>query len=199
MKGDEAMKRILFLLTALLCMLAAACAAPEQTAKSPQETQQTPAAGVEIPEPLGQDAATAAYEQILEVVSGPPQGEPNYPPEFGDCYYQDGYLWVCLTENTPWMQQKYQAMVDTPQILRFKEVAYSYNDLYALQMAITETAGVEWSTVGVDVMENRVDVTIPDLAEAREALARIVDQLPEDVADRFAEYPIVFEAGAALA
>ena len=194
------MKRMLCLLVLAVCALAlTACAAPAEPKEPVQaETAETAEVPEEItPQPGGQEAANSAYGQILESFGGlPPDdpGYPGYPEEFGDAYYRDGFLYICLTENTLEMREKYRALVDTPEILQFVEAAYSYNDLYALQTAVAGMmAELGLSSVGVNVEENRVDIGIPDIARAAEALAYITENLPADVAERFSEYPIFFE------
>lgn len=193
------MKRWILALTVLLCALAlTACAAPAETPEAeealPAETAEE-ATGV-IPQPGSQDMAISAYGQILESFGALPPDDPGYPgyaEEFGNAYYEDGYLYICLTDNSPEMQEKYRALVDTPQILQFKEVAYSYNDLYALQMAIVQTEGLVFASVGVNVIENRGDIGIPDITKEAEMLTLITESLPADVAARFSEYPIAFQ------
>lgn len=148
------------------------------------------------PQPGGQEAAIRAYSQIMESIGAVPPHDPTYPgypEEFGDAYFRDGYLYICLTENTRDMRDAYRALVDNPEILQFKEVEYAYNDLYALQEAAAQIEGLEFSYIGVDVMENQVDIGIPDISKEAETLARIIEKIPAEVAGRFSELPIAFE------
>lgn len=148
-----------------------------------------------IPQSGGQSAAIHAYNQILDSLGGlPPHdpGYPGYPEEFGDAYYQDGFLVVCLTDVSEEMQKKYCSLVDDPQILQFKAVTHSYNNLYALQMAIVQTEGIIFTSVGIDVTENHIDIGIPDITKESEALALILKNLPQDIKDCFSEYPLEF-------
>lgn len=186
---------------ALLCvLLLTGCGqAPGEGAESaepPKAAESVPAEEPELtPVPGGQETANQAYGQILDSFGGllpHDPGYPGYPEEFGEAYYEDGYLVICLTENTREMREKYRALVDTPEILQFREVAYSYNDLYALQMAIKPTEDMELTSWGVDVMENRVEIGIPDLSREEETLALILEGLPTEVKERFSEYPIAF-------
>ena len=83
--------------------------------------------------------------------------------------------------------------MDCPQVLRFRKVDYGYNELYRLSMAIVDTAGVDFASVGPNVMENRVDVGVPDLDRAAEYLNLITQALPPELAAAFPEQlPIVF-------
>lgn len=180
-------------LAVLLCVVALmACAVP---AEAPEMEEPTPEETAEetreiTPQLDEQDMAAAAYSQILESLGTLPPNSSGYPEEFGDAYYEDGYLCVCLTENSLEMRKKYCAMVDTPEILKFVEVTYSYNELCALKEAIVEMEGLVWSMVGVDVEENRVDVGIPDISKEAETLEQIIETLPMDVAELFSECPI---------
>ena len=180
-------------LSVLLCVsLAAACSAP------PISSNDAPAAPAESIQSDRQELATAAYSQIVESFGTPEPGDAGfswYPEEFGDAFYADGYLHVCLTDISQEMQEKYRALVDTPEILQFQEVTHAYRDLFALQTAISDMAGLRFSSVGINIQENRVDVGLPDLSKAGEALALITENLPSDISALFSEgtaYPICF-------
>ncbi|MDY3281802.1 hypothetical protein [Dysosmobacter sp.] len=186
-------------LLALLCLLLSGCgaSAPSGGAGStaepsvPEAVPQEEAVG-----PYGQEAAIDAYSQLMDhfgILLPHEEGFPNYPAGFGDAYYEDGYLWVCLTDDSPEVRQKYLDAVDCPQVLQFRKVDYGYNELYRLSMAIVDTAGVDFASVGPNVMENRVDVGVPDLDRAAEYLDLITQTLPPELAAAFpAELPIVF-------
>jgi len=149
-----------------------------------------------IPEPLGQTIALHAYDQIMTSLGAllPHESDfPNYPAEFADAYYQDGFLFVCLTEISPEMQEKYIAMVDTPQVLQFKQVTYSYNDLFTLLQAIRPTEDIILSSWGIDVKENCVSIGIPDITKEAETLAQLIESFPQEIKAHFTEYPIVFQ------
>lgn len=192
------MEKTFALLAALACLLLAGCGgdAPAATEGSAPDVSEPAFPQEIVPEPLGQEAANAAYGQPLEhfgILMVHEEGFPNYPEEFGDAYYQDGFLWLCLTEDTPEVRQKYLDAVTQPEVLQFRQVDYGYNDLYKLSMAITRDDGIEFTSVGPNVMENRVDVGIPDLDRAQEFLSRITDALPEELVQAFpGELPIVF-------
>ena len=186
-------------LAALLCLLLSGCgaAAPSGGAGSTAESFAPESAPPEeTVGPYGQEAAIDAYSQLMDhfcILPSHEAGFPNYPAEFGDAYYEDGYLWVCLTDDSPEMRQKYLDAVDCPQVLRFRKVDYGYNDLYRLSMAIVDTEGVDFASVGPNVMENRVDVGVPDLDRAAEYLNLITRALPPELAAAFpGELPIVF-------
>ena len=186
-------------LLALLCLLLSGCgtSAPPRSAEN---TEEPPVSAAPPPEeaagPCGQEAANDAYSQLPDhfgILLPHQEGFPNYPAEFGDAYYEDGYLWVCLTDDSPEVRQKYLDAVDCPQVLRFRKVDYGYNALYRLSMVIADTKGVDFASVGPNVMENRVDVGVPDLDRAPEYLNLITQALPPELAAAFpAELPIVF-------
>ena len=122
------MRRGLWALAALL-LLTAACAAPAEQGPEESRTVSEEAAD----SPAGQDRAIAPYEEIVTSFVG------AYPAEFGDAYLEDNYLWVCLTDGSEQMQEKYLALSGNPEILRFRKVDYGCNDLRALQDAIVDT------------------------------------------------------------
>ena len=186
-------------LLAALCLLLSGCGSPAPSggAESMAEPSIPEAAPqVETSGPYGQKAANDAYSQLLEHFGILPSHEdefPNYPAEFGGAYYEDGFLWVCLTDDSPAVHRKYLDAVDCPQVLRFRKVDYGYNDLYRLSMAIVDTEGVDFASVGPNVMENRVDVGVPDPDRAPEYLSLITEALPPELAAAFpGELPIVF-------
>jgi hypothetical protein len=200
------MKRVFALTLALLCLLfqtgcgpaadetGAANPEPETTSSEP-ETE--PSVQPED-EPLlsAQDMAQQTYEQILNAFGGltpDDPGYPNYPEEFADAYYEDGTLVLCLTDISRETQEKYLALTDHPEILQFREVGYSFNDLYALFMAITSMEDLTCTSAGVNVTENRVDLGVPEDVGQEQALAIIQEQLPQELKDRFSTLPISVE------
>ena len=172
-------------MAALLLLLTAACSAPQEGAAESEK----PGAAEQAAEPeapAGQVRAIAAYEEIVTSF-----GDGAYPAEFGDAYLEDNYLWVCLTDDSEQMRETYRALTDDPEILRFRKVDYGYNDLQALQDAIVDTPGIDFASVGVSVMENQVDVGIPDLDREQETLELIREHLPSELAEKFpAELPV---------
>ena len=191
------MKKIICLLT--LMLLLTACAAPARDEAPPAESSapavSTPAE--EFRNPGGQEMAGEAYEAIMASFGSKMFPEdtanPSYPSEFGDAYIEDNFLYVCLTDPSEQMQEKYRSLVPEPRILRFVEVEHSYNDLLALQMALVDIEGWDFATVGIDVMENEVDVGIPDISKEGEVRALFEAALPADIAERFETLPITFE------
>lgn len=170
------MRRGLWALAALL-LLTAACAAPAE--QGPEEARTVSEEAAESP--AGQDRAIAPYEEIVTSFVG------AYPAEFGDAYLEDNYLWVCLTDGSEQMQEKYLALSGDPEILRFRKVDYGCNDLRALQDAVVDTPEIVFASVGVNVAENRVDVGIPDLEQEEQTMERIRVHLPPELAERFPE------------
>lgn len=143
------------------------------------------------PRPGTQEEVLTAYSELLADFGTPLPHEPGYPEEFGDAYLQDGCLVVCLTENTRKMRDAYRERVSQPELLRFREVAHSYNDLYALQLALNAADAIDGvASYGVDVMENCLSVGIPDLRKADDVLAQIEARLPQEVTALFDELPI---------
>ena len=193
------MKKILLILTAMLVL--SSCAAKEETlrvtaASSPAES--VPVIhenGVEFISPNGQQRAMDAYQEIIDFFAVPnQQGDPGYPDDFGDAYIgEDYYLYVCLTDTQGPGKMKYMRAVKEPQILRFVEVEHSWNDLYALQMALAELDGLEFSFISVDVTGNEVDLGIPDIGKEAEVRQMLEDNLPEDIRNRFTELPVSIE------
>lgn len=186
-----------------LCIFLTGCgvvsdstSADEGPAESSAPPPDPPVTAVEEEGPFGQEAAINAYDQLMDhfgILLPHEEGFPNYPAEFGDAYYEDGYLWVCLTDDSSEVRQQYLDAVDLPQVLRFRKVAYGYNELYELQMAVAHTEGVDFVTIGTNVEENCVDVGVSDPSQAQAYLDLIAKALPPELADAFPEeLPIVF-------
>lgn len=172
------MKKLLSLFLGLLLSLTAAgCAEPEMEAR-----------------PGTQDEVITAYNELLTAFGTPlphEPGYPGYPEEFGDAYLEDGCLVICLTENTRKMRDAYRDRVSQPELLCFVEVEHSYNNLYALQMALNAADPIDGiASYGVDVMENCLSVGIPDLSNTEDILAQIEARLPQEVRDLFDELPV---------
>lgn len=199
------MKKIF--LAALLVLTLTACGAPsQQEAQTPAESE-PPAASAPVesapveedfPNPGGQGMATNAYSAIMEsfgVGADPSIPQENfYPEEFGDAYIgDDNFLYVCLTDTSEEVLDRYRALVPEPRILRFVEVEHSCKDLYALYMALVEIEGLDFSFVGTDVMDNEVDLGIPDISKEAEVWDLIETQLPTDIRALFDELPITIE------
>lgn len=199
------MKRMIF--AALLAMTLTACGAPsQQEAQTPVESTapavSTPAESTPVeedfPNPGGQGMATNAYSAIMEsfgVGADPDIPQENfYPEEFADAYLgDDNFLYVCLTDTSGEVLDRYRALVPEPRILRFVEVEHSCKDLYALYMALVEIEGLDFSFVGTDVMDNEVDLGIPDISKEAEVWDLIETQLPTDIRALFDELPITIE------
>ena len=197
------MKKCMWLTVTVFCVLLFGCAqAPagteslEDALEGTMDSLAEEKSGELTPRPGGQEAANEAYGQILDAFGGllPYEpGYPGYPEEYGGAYYEEGYLWICLTENSLEQREYYRSLVDNPEILQFKEAAHSFHDLYALAMAIEPSQELVLTSWGVNERENRVDVGIPDISGQEEALSLISDSLPQDVKERFAELPICFQ------
>lgn len=199
------MKKIF--LAALLVLTLTACGTPsQQEAQTPAESE-PPAASAPVesapveedfPNPGGQGMATNAYSAIMEsfgVGADPSIPQENfYPEEFGDAYIgDDNFLYVCLTDTSEEVLDRYRALVPEPRILRFVEVEHSYKDLCALSMALVEIEGLDFSFIGPDVMDNEVDLGIPDISKEAEVWDLIETKLPTEIRDRFDELPITIE------
>ena len=190
----------------LLCALSlTACAAPAEEAADqsvPAESISSQSEPVKkTPEednfaPSGQNVAIDAYSSILRSFDLPrPENpeNPGYPEEFADAYIgEDNFLYVCLTDTSEEVLERYRGAVPEPRILRFVKVEHSYNDLFALHMALVEIEGLDFSYIGVDVTGNEVDIGIPDIGKEAEDRELIEKSLPEDVRSRFEDLPIIF-------
>ena len=199
------MKMKAFSLALLCTLLLAACTAPVEekgmttlnppAASTPEQVEpfaSEPSGGEEdFSDPGGQGVAIDAYDSILRSF-GSPDTESGYPEEFADAYIEDDFLYVCLTDTSEQMREKYRALVIEPRILRFVQVEHSYNDLMALHMALVEIEGLEFASVGMDVMGNEVHIGIPDISKEEEDRALIEKSLPAEIRERFEELPISF-------
>lgn len=199
------MKMKAFSLALLCTLLLAACTAPVEekgmttlnppAASTPEQVEpfaSEPSGGEEdFSDPGGQGVAIDAYDSILRSF-GSPDTESGYPEEFADAYIEDDFLYVCLTDTSEQMREKYRALVIEPRILRFVQVEHSYNDLMALHMALVEIEGLEFASVGMDVMGNEVNIGIPDISKEEEDRALIEKSLPAEIRERFEELPISF-------
>ena len=199
------MKMKAFSLALLCTLLLAACTAPVEekgmttlnppAASTPEQVEpfaSEPSGGEEdFSDPGGQGVAIDAYDSILRFF-GSPDTESGYPEEFADAYIEDDFLYVCLTDTSEQMREKYRALVIEHRILRFVQVEHSYNDLMALHMALVEIEGLEFASVGMDVMRNEVHIGIPDISKEEEDRALIEKSLPAEIRERFEELPISF-------
>ena len=154
--------------------------------------------GEEFVPPDGQQKAIDAYQEIIDFFVTPCSPEdpdyPGYPDDFADAYIgEDHYLYVCLTDIDGPEKTKYLRAVTEPRILRFVQVEHSYRDLMALQTALAEIEGLDFSYIGVDVTGNEVDMGIPDIGKEEEVWALVEQQLPEEVKERFDQLPLTIE------
>ena len=196
------MKKILLILAAVLILTS--CGAKEEplqvtaASSAAESVPEIHAHEVEFIPPNGQQRAIDAYQEIIDFFVPPRSPEdpdyPGYPDDFADAYIgEDHYLYVCLTDTEGPEKMKYLRAVSEPQILKFVEVEHSYNDLYALQVALAEIEGLAFSYIGVDVTGNEVDLGIPDIGKEDEVWVLIEEQLPEDVKSRFDHLPLTME------
>lgn len=196
------MKKVIFLLSVLL--LLTACSAPVQNPQPPVEsgsaasvpsTEIPEVKGDEFPNPGGQGMAIDAYTAILNSFGTPlSPDDPGYPEEFADAYIgEDNFLYVCVTDVSDPVTSVYSDVVSEPRILRFVEVEHSYQELFALQMALTKLEGLEFSFVGIDVKGNEVDLGIPDISKESEVWELMETQLPTEVRELFQELPVSIE------
>ena len=193
----------------LLTLLLAGCAVPAQdTPPDPESAlsaQSSAEAGTSevFQSPGGQQMAMEAHEAIMEAFGvGTLPGVSAYeyyPEEFADAYIgEDDFLYVCLTDTSEEMLSHYRGLVPDYRILRFVEVEHSYQKLYALQMALTELEELEFSSIGIDVKENEVDIGIPDITKEEADRILIREHLPQEVKNLFEELPIAFAEEAYL-
>lgn len=190
------MKKMILAVLLVLCLTA--CTAP--AAEAPASGEYAPAATVpakEFQDPGGQEMASDAYDAIMEAFGvGMIPDQPDYlsyPESFGEAYLEDNFLYICLTDNSEAVQDYYRSLVPEPGILRFVEVEHSAADLRALQDALAEIEGLDFSFLGVDVIENEVEIGVPDITKEEANRKLIEENLPADILERFAELPIRFE------
>jgi len=176
------MKKALLSLLALGCALAlagcgeapAASSAPAESAPPaaqaapavPRPTPDTP-----YPERRSQQELQAVYEEILEGIGcawvpsySAVHQEIPYPPEWGDAYLDCGLLHVNLAGDTPELEERYRGYVSDPGALVFHDVDYSYKELEELQNKLAHSWVEGWSAIGVNVIANRVDVTVTEFS-----------------------------------
>lgn len=58
-----------------------------------------------------------------------------------------------------------------------------------MRRGICDTSGIVFATVGVSVMENRVEVGIPNLVLEIETMELMQEHLPPELAERFSKLP----------
>ena len=200
------MKKMIWIL--MLALALTACAKKDTTSERTLYAAVSSSAETDAPKihedgeefipPNGQQRAIDAYQEIIDFFVTPRSPEdpdyPGYPDDFADAYIgEDNYLYVCLTDTEGPEKMKYLRAVSEPRILKFVEVEHSYNDLYALQMALAEIEGLDFSFIGVDVTGNKVDLGIPDIGKKDAVLDLLEEQLPEEVKARFDQLPLVIE------
>lgn len=71
---------------------------------------------------------------------------------------------ICLTDNSSDRQQFYLNLVDNPDVIRFKTVDYSYNNLYSLSLDIADSITSSVSSISVDIPSNEIVVGAPSNA-----------------------------------
>lgn len=117
-----------------------------------------------------EQVAIITYNEILEkldIALPHEENYPNYPEEFGGCYYKDGYLCVRLTEDTDEIKEKYLTLVTYPKVIIFEKVENSYNELYNLSKTIVDSQKVSFNYVGPDVCSNKVKMGVFDISDVQ--------------------------------
>lgn len=107
--------------------------------------------------------AVNAYSQIMEALNIADPADPmypNYPSEYGGAYYDDGFLCICLTDDSNSVRQKYLSLVTDKKVVKFLKANYSYNDLYNLAAHEISVSDPAVTSVSVDMYTNRVCVGI---------------------------------------
>jgi len=166
---------------------------------APQPTPDTP-----YPERRSQEALQAAYEEILEGIgcawdlstaySAVAQELP-YPPEWGDAYLDCGLLHVNLVGDTPELEEQYRGYVSDPGTLVFHDVDYSYKELEDLQNKLAQSWVEGWSAIGVNVVANRVDVSVTKFTSQ---LNDVLDALAEEYGTKDLYRMVAFVPGGAV-
>lgn len=108
--------------------------------------------------------AIDTYSEILSHFPTGPDGLLIYPDDFGDAYYQDGYLHVNVKNLSPEKEALYSSYCSDSSALIFHDVDYSYNELTNLADQILELNVNNFTTIGVNVYDNLVEVGIDEFS-----------------------------------
>lgn len=132
-----------------------------------------------------QKDAVTAFQKIheaLDIVDPSHEKYPNYPIEYSGSYYDDGFLYILLTENTYENQQKYLSFVENKSVIKFVSSDFSYNDLYNEMNLIHDKYSNELplTSISVNIPNNEINVGIYDL--------EVLDTIPQT----FSTLPINF-------
>ena len=113
-----------------------------------------------------QELANSANAAIYSSFASNENGSTMYPSDFGGVYFANGKLIVCITQEQN--RDNYQSLMNASQksIVIYKVVKHSFNDLMQLakELAVQEDAFI---TYGVDVMNNRAEVFLPNEAKVK--------------------------------
>lgn len=111
-------------------------------------------------EEMANDANAAIYSSFARNENG----SFIYPNDFGGTYIDSGKLILCITQEGN--QDNYQSLLNASQrsLVNFKVVKHNFNHLMQLakELAVKEDG---YTTYGVDVMNNRAEVCLPDEAK----------------------------------
>lgn len=112
---------------------------------------------------------TAAYESYLNMseklnIRMDIQSE-NYPDNFGGCYIDGDKLVILLTENNDIIREYYQELCENSDVIEFKTVKYSYEELLQIEEEIIPELSEEYDIYEyyINVKSNKLDVGVSEL------------------------------------
>lgn len=106
--------------------------------------------------------ALNCYQQIIDSFEKDSLGFPIYPSEYAGAYIDNGNLIIQLVDTGSEMQNKYMELCGNNNVVRFKEVKYSMNELqscesYALDMLQN---GYDVTNYGINEKENIFEIAL---------------------------------------
>lgn len=168
------MKKLLRLLPILLLMTLTACqqqtqdtaldVVPPVEEETAEDFFIAPSEGEEVAH-----NAQMSYEEFMSNVPSDANMMPIYPDTFCGAYCEENQiiLHMVITADDAETLAYYQSFFSNPDIVTYDTAAYSYNALEAMMYLIVENSS-NWHSIGVDQMENYVDVSASDV-EAMQA------------------------------
>jgi len=130
--------------------------------------------------------AINAYSEILNHFPVGADGIRIYPDDFGDAYYEDGYLHVNLKELTVSKEALYRSYCSDPSLVVFHDVNYGYNELTGLAEQILENGVDNFTTIGVNVYDNLVEIGIDEtvVTSSRRSSAAVLTTAKNEIIEK---------------
>lgn len=109
------------------------------------------------PQELANEANAAIYSSFARNENG----ALLYPGDFGGAYFENDKLIICIIHEQD--RDHYQSLLNASQksIVIYKVVKHNFNDLLKIAKELATHEDV-FITYGVDVMNNRAEVCLPD-------------------------------------